>query len=421
MMTYQCPACGAPLEYDAQSGMLACAACQSSYALDDAQVVRQETGVHFEMPKAAFDAQQTQGMQAYLCQACGAELMTQETTTATQCPYCGSPTILPDRLSGGILPEKVIPFAVSREQAGKAFEDYFKGKKLLPNVFTGSRNRIEEMRKLYVPYWLFDCEAKGIAMYDAQKHHTRREGDWEVTYTDHYAVRRAGRMALRAIPVDGSQKIKNEITESIEPYDLSAAVAFEPGVLAGAMADHADVDSAQCEARVRERVENTMQEALRATVNGYASVVPRHQACRSEKGKVTPVLMPVWLITTKKEETVYTFAINGQTGKLTCDVPADAKKSLLWGGGVFAGTMAALCALMYALDMAGSGTLLVAGVLSLVIALAVVGALKAQLRQAAGAHAANAYVAPGSFELTLRDDRFLNQTQTRRRIEQKKG
>ena len=92
-----------------------------------------------------------EGVQAYLCKNCGAELITEDTTTAAECPYCGSPTILPDRIEGGVKPEKVIPFVVTKEQAQKQFEDYFKGKKLLPNVFLNSRNRISEMRRLYVP------------------------------------------------------------------------------------------------------------------------------------------------------------------------------------------------------------------------------------------------------------------------------
>lgn len=92
------------------------------------------------------------GVQGYICENCGAELMTEDTTTATECPYCGSPTILPDRIDGGEKPEKAIPFTVSKEQAQKQFENYFKGKKLLPNVFLSDRNRISEMRRLFVPY-----------------------------------------------------------------------------------------------------------------------------------------------------------------------------------------------------------------------------------------------------------------------------
>ena len=104
----------------------------------------------FERPKEGFQAGE-EGVQIYHCKNCGAELMTEDTTTAAECPYCGSPTILPDRLEGGVKPEKVIPFVVTKEQAQKQFEEYFKGKRLLPNIFLNSRNRIAEMRRLYGP------------------------------------------------------------------------------------------------------------------------------------------------------------------------------------------------------------------------------------------------------------------------------
>ena len=420
MAVYQCPSCGAPLEYGAESGKLECRACASSYELDAPEVVTQEKGgIRFEMPEETFDAAEASQMQAYICQACGAELMTEETTTATQCPYCGSPTILPEKIEGGVKPEKVIPFTVTKEEAQKLFDEYFKGKKLLPNVFLNTRNRIAEMQKLYVPYWLFDCEAGGSAFYDAKKNHTRREGDWEVTYTDHYAVRREGRMAFRALPVDGSVKMANEITESLEPYDLSAAVAFEPAVLAGAVADHADVNSKDCEERARQRVENSMEDALRNSVSGYSSVIPRYKEFHTENGKVTPVLMPVWLITTEKENTTYTFAINGQTGKLTCDVPADTKKSLLWGFGVFVGALALACVICMMTGMLNSVGLVLALLFALIVAFVVVGAMLGELKQAGSVQGAGNYAVQGSFELFVKEDRFLHQTQTRRKIEQK--
>ena len=130
--------------------------------------------ISFERPKKGFRAEE--GVQAYLCKNCGAELITEDTTTAAECPYCGSPTILPDRIEGGVKPEKVIPFVVTKEQAQKQFEDYFKGKRLLPNIFLNGRNRISEMRRLYVPYWLFSCDACADMVYDAEKVRTEQKG-----------------------------------------------------------------------------------------------------------------------------------------------------------------------------------------------------------------------------------------------------
>ena len=421
-IAYQCPCCGAPLAYGAGSGKLECAACGNSYELDALEAMNesQETGsIQFDMPTETFDESEAAQMRAYICQGCGAELMTEETTTATECPYCGSPTVLPERIDDAVKPELVIPFTVTKEQAQAQFENYFMGKKLLPNVFLNSRNRIAEMRKLYVPYWLFDCRAGGSIVYNAEKKYTRREGEWEVTYTEHYYVSRAGMMDFEAIPVDGSVKLDNKITESLEPYDLSAAVPFVPAVLAGAMADHADVESLDCEERARQRVENSMEQALRNTVSGYTSVVPRNRSFHTEEGRVTPVLMPVWLITTEKDGTTYTFAINGQTGKLTCDVPADTKKSWLYGGGVFALVFALVCAAFYFMGSFENGTLVGAAVVALLAAVLVYGALVGQLKQAASVLGAGNYAVKDSFQLFNRRDYYLHTTQTRRRIEQK--
>ena len=417
---YNCPCCGAPLAYDAANKNLKCASCGNSYELEALEAMgsaEAEGGVQFDLPKETFNAAEAASMQVYICKGCGAELMTEETTTATECPYCGSPTILPDRIAGGVKPERVIPFTITKEQAQKQFEEYFKGKLLLPNVFKRSRNRISDMRKLYVPYWLFDCDAQGNIVYDAQKKSTSRQGDYEVERVEHYIVRRAGSMSFENIPVDGSEKLDNKITESLEPYDLSAAVPFQPAVLAGALADHADVDAAACEGRAVERVENSMENALRGTVSGYDSVVVRNKNINADGGKVTPVLMPVWLITTEKEGTTYTFAINGQTGKLTCDVPADTAKSWLFGGGTFAAVMALGALIMHLLNRLNGTALLVIGVIALIVAFGVFGALLGQLKQATSQTSAANYVKDGSFNLLIRYDKYLYETTTRRKIE----
>ena len=416
--SYNCPCCGGPLKFSGESGKLECTACGNNYEPEALEMLNaSESGeqISFEHPKEGFRAEE--GVQAYLCKNCGAELITEDTTTAAECPYCGSPTILPDRIEGGVKPEKVIPFVVTKEQAQKQFEDYFKGKKLLPNVFLNSRNRISEMRRLYVPYWLFSCDARADMVYDAEKVRTEQKGEWEITRTKHYLVRRKGGMRFENIPVDGSVKMDDKLTESLEPYDLSAAIPFQSAVLAGAMADHADADCAACEKRAVERVERSVEQAMLDTVRDYDTVNERNRRITTERGSATPALLPVWLMTTVKEGKTYTFAVNGQTGKLTCDVPADKKKSLLWGGGVFAGTLGVAALILALMDALGSGSLLICAVVAAIIALAVVGALKGQLKQAAQQSAAGGYIREGSFRLDVNADHFLYESTTKRKIE----
>ena len=417
---YNCPCCGAPLAYDAANKNLKCASCGNSYELEALEAMNPAEsagGVQFDLPQETFSDSDATQMQAYICKGCGAELLTDDTTTATECPYCGSPTILPDRIDGSVKPEMVIPFTVTKEQAQKQFEEYFHGKILLPNIFKNSRNRITEMRKLYVPYWLFDCDAQGNIVYDAEKKSTSRQGDYEIENIEHYIVRRAGSMSFEHIPVDGSEKLDNKITESLEPYDLSAAVPFQPAVLAGAMADHADVDAAACEGRAVERVENSMASELRNTVKGYSIVRERSKNIFAEGGKVTPVLMPVWLITTEKDGKTYTFAINGQTGKLTCDVPSNKGMAFGIGAGVFVGVFGIAALVMHLLEKLAGGTALMAALIAFIAAFGVVAVLLGQLKQAVKQSSAANYVKKGSFSLSMRYDKYLYTTTNRRKIE----
>ena len=417
--SYNCPCCGGPLKFSGESGKLECTACGNSYEPEALEMMASEESgdeITFANDVKRFDTGET-GVQGYICKNCGAELITEDTTTAAECPYCGSPTILPDRVEGGVKPEKVIPFVVTKEQAQKQFEEYFKGKRLLPNVFLNSRNRIAEMRRLYVPYWLFSCDVCADMVYDAEKVRTEQKGEWEITRTKHYLVRRKGGMRFENIPVDGSVKMDDKLTESLEPYDLNAAIPFQSAVLAGAMADHADADCGACEKRAVERVEHSVEQAMLDTVRDYDTVNERNRRIVTERGSATPALLPVWLMTTVKEGKTYTFAVNGQTGKLTCDVPADKKKSLLWGGGVFAGTLGVAVLILSLMEALGSGSLLICAVAAAIIALAVVGALKGQLKQAAQQTAAGSYIRKESFRLDVNADHFLYESTTKRKIE----
>ena len=361
VLTYKCPCCGSALAFSGASGKLECASCGNSYDTEviEAFAAEETSGsdIRFDMPKESFTEDDAVAMHAYVCENCGAELVTDENTTATECAYCGSSAVIPAQIEGGPKPEKVIPFVITKDQATKMFEEYFKGKKLMPNIFLNTRNRIAEIRKLFVPYWLFDCDAYANMTYNAQKTTTTRSGDYIIHRTRYYLVRRAGSLGFNNIPVDGSVRMDDKIGESLEPYDLTKAVDFKPAVLAGALADRADVDAELCQKRAIQRVENSISQAMRDTVVGYGAVSVRSSNIKSEGGKITPVLMPVWLITTEKVENgqkkTYTFAINGQTGELTCDVLPDKGKATAWFFGVFLGIAAVGILIVVLLSMMG--------------------------------------------------------------------
>ena len=60
-------------------------------------------------------------------------------------------------------------------------------------------------------------------------------------------------------------------------------------------------------------------------------------------------MYPVWLLNTKWNGKQYTFAMNGQTGKMVGDLPMDKAAYHKWFAGILAAVSAGVFALSYLL------------------------------------------------------------------------
>ena len=128
--------------------------------------------------------------------------------------------------------------------------------------------------------------------------------------------------------------------ESIEPYDYSQMVPFDTAYLSGYLADKYDVPSENGEPRIRERVQQTLQDQIQPTLLGYATVIPTNRQVHIKNSRAKYVLLPVWMLNTNYNGKIYTFAMNGQTGKMTGAFPVCPKRSAAWFAGVCAGVTA---------------------------------------------------------------------------------
>lgn len=357
---YQCPACTGPLQFDGATGKLACEFCGSSFPVAEIEALYAEKDARAAEAQATAEAkrEQTQaakdaggdgwdtsglsddwggsadGMRAYICPSCGAELICDETTAATSCPYCGNPTIVPGQFGGMLKPDYVIPFQLKKEDAIKALKKHYEGRPLLPKAFR-TANHLEQIKGVYVPFWLFDAEAEGEMTFEATRSHTHRSGDYKITETEHYDVYRSGKVVFERIPVDGSTKMPDDYMDSIEPFNYSALTAFSTAYLPGFLADKYDVSTEESSQRADLRAENSAIDCLRDTVEGYETVSQRQKNIQLRRGAVKYALLPVWLLTTKWNGTNYLFAMNGQTGKFVGNLPVDKGKKWRIFGAVY--------------------------------------------------------------------------------------
>ena len=337
---YQCPACGGPLHFAGASGKLECEYCGSSFEVAEIEKLYQQKdekaadAFHEESEKQA--AQEPaedwdtagDGMHVYNCPSCGAELICDENTAATSCPYCGNPSVVPGQLSGMLKPDYVLPFKLDKAAAIAALKKHYGKKLLLPKAFR-DQNHIEQIQGVYVPFWLFDMKSDADLSFNATRSHVHTEGDWEVTTTEHFRIHRAGTVEFARIPVDGSSKMPDDYMDSIEPFDFSELKPFSTAYLPGYLADKYDVTVDDSRARADRRSRETLENALRETVTGYGTCVTDHTDIRLHRGKVHYALLPVWMLSTKWNGESFLFAMNGQTGKLVGDLPTD--RGRYWG------------------------------------------------------------------------------------------
>jgi len=336
---YQCPSCTGPLKFVGGSGQLECEYCGTQYEVSvieqlyaDKEQAAAEAGTEprWDMSMAGGDwsAEEAANMRGYSCPSCAAEIICDANTAATSCPYCNNPTVVPGQFTGQLKPDFILPFKLDKNAAIAALQSYYKGKKFLPKSFA-SKNHIEEIKGIYVPFWLFDGESDAAMRFRATKVRKFRQGDYDVTETEHYRVMRQGSVAFEKVPVDGSSKMPDAHMDAIEPYEYRELKSFSSAYLPGYLADKYDVDAAECSKRANARILASTESSFAATINGYTTLEREYSNINLKKGEVKYALMPVWLLATKWGGTDHLFAMNGQTGKLIGDLPVD--KGLYWG------------------------------------------------------------------------------------------
>lgn len=329
----KCPCCGGAVEFNPGTQNIKCPYCDTEFdiaAMEQATEKSASIGqdnFNWSSQGAEWKPDEISGMGVYTCKSCAGEIVADETTGATSCPYCGNPVVMTSQFEGGLKPDLIIPFKYDKKAAKEALNKYIASKKMVPKIFK-DQNHIEEIKGVYVPHWLFSGTAVGQAEFDAERIRHWSDSNNDYTETSYFSCYRSGNMSFANIPVDGSSKMDDTLMESIEPFDIKDAVPFSTAYMAGYLADKYDVDINASTPRANERVKKSIEAALEKTVEGFSVVLPKDSQVDIANGSYSYALYPVWILNTTWNGKKYTFAMNGQTGKFVGDLPLD--KSAFW-------------------------------------------------------------------------------------------
>lgn len=321
----KCPACGAKITFNPKNQKWDCEYCGSKFTLEEMK--KYNNASSDKANKKNTSKKKLDNFDVYTCKNCGAEVMADETTTATFCVYCGSTTILKDKIDNGVAPTKIIPFKNVKEDAVKAFKSLSKGRILMPKLFNKPEN-IEKITGVYIPFWTYDLKVSGEIDFDATDVKTWSDYDYRYTKTDKYISKRDSSMEFNRILVDGSSRFDDDLMDSIEPFDFNDLVEYNHAYMSGFLAEKYDVDSNDAIKRANDRAMNTAISKTEATVIHQSKVVVNNNL-KINKLADDYILLPVWMVNIKYKNKNYTFAMNGQTGEIVGNIPLDIPKTII--------------------------------------------------------------------------------------------
>lgn len=344
--TYKCPSCGAGIHFKPALQKFHCDYCLSEYTEEEINALNKEKLEEEEKETPQENMEENIGeeqnhLASYECNSCGAQVVTDDTTTSTFCYYCHNPVIISDRLAGTFKPDKMIPFTIDKEKAKKIFLDWASKYKYIPKEFY-SNSQLEKITGMYLPYWWADCQLDVDYVGEANSVKVWRAGDIEYTETKKYNIVRKGMIDLNNVEELAFTKIDNELLNGIAPYNESEAINFSMAYLSGFFAEQYNINKEDITPKIEEQIKKYSKSLINDTMSDFSFINEKSNNTKILSKKMNYTLLPAWILTYKYNGEVYVFAVNGQTGKSFGELPLDNKKVISVAAIMFAVTSIAL-------------------------------------------------------------------------------
>lgn len=354
VFSINCKNCGASAHFDPRTQKIKCDSCNQTYKLSeynesddvledgDEEYSFETQNINikdfvFDSSRVvksgqAFDNDSEEKVSAYICEQCGAEVITSSVSGTAKCPYCDNNLVFTDKFEGILRPDLIIPFKKTKEDALEAYEAFLKKRSsFIPSIFK-KENHIEEIQGVYVPYWIYDADFELKYLYKTKSVEENEILLFTVTTTSFFDVIREGTISYKDLPRDASSRMRDDLMDSLEPFDIKEAEDFSTYYIAGYLAERFDVPAEDCVKDAIDRMKKTITKEVENTIKGYDEVKKAGEEVKLLNGKVRYGLYPVWYLSTSYKNKKYSFAMNGQTGKVVSDnLPIDWVATIIVG------------------------------------------------------------------------------------------
>jgi len=334
VIQFPCESCGGAMLFDADSQQLKCQYCGRLQEIPpDASVPREH-----DLSDGRADADTDWGIaqQTVKCGNCGGESLIPAEQTATLCPFCGSPKVLPQPDTVNIKPESLVPFQIDKDEASAAFRKWKKKLWFLPGKFK-RENTSARLAGIYIPYWTYDADTSSSYSAERGDYHYRTVTKTRVvngkteTYTEqerytvwHWVSGDYDRFFDDVlIPASGHYDAK--LLERLGNFQLEGLLGYKLEYLSGYIAERYSIGRAHGWEKARERIDDALHRDIRSEIGGDEIRSLRIDTSYSNQ-TYKHLLLPVWNASYTFKSKLYQFMVNGQTGLVSGRAPRSAWK-----------------------------------------------------------------------------------------------
>jgi hypothetical protein len=292
-----------------------CSVCQA--LLDEEDLFCANCGTEAPRAEAAGAVAARTVTHRFECGGCGAAMSYDASAGTLRCPFCGSEDLRQQADAKEIAPRRVVPFAVTREQAETGLRAWL-GRGIWRPGDLSQQAALVSMTAVYVPYWVFEAQTHTYWTADTSQTPAGARGDWFPLTGEH-------RGSYSGVLIGASSALTPAETHAICPFDLRAGV--EPGAvdLDNVIVEQFRVQRKFARPLARQGLEEMERQACQTQyVPGKARNVKVNLRITGLSSE--PVLVPVWIMAYRYRDAVYRYLANGQTGRATGKAPISWKK-----------------------------------------------------------------------------------------------
>ncbi|MDR2586747.1 MAG: TFIIB-type zinc ribbon-containing protein [Coriobacteriales bacterium] len=345
----KCPRCGSTdIATQPGTGKLRCNYCRFVFEPPKAaDSPKAETLEGETVGSGAADITQPENTQVTIkCQGCGAEVVVDANESMTaRCHWCRQILSIEHQIPNGAVPDILLPFLLSKEQARAHIEDFVRKRTFFANGTFKREFTTANITGVYLPYLVVDANAhsnlKGQAGHVARRYQ-RGSKDHKRTYydIDIYDVGRDFDLAVNGLTVEASSEKRNvdiwsntnNVINAIMPFDVEKAIPYNGNYLKGFTSERRDTNIDELKGLVDTQIRDIARFQANDSTQSYDAGIRWESEETSLRGtQWRAAYLPVWLYSYLEvkgggKRLLHYVAVNARTGETMGSVPVDVKR-----------------------------------------------------------------------------------------------